>query len=174
MKRRFVIGLGNPGPEQARTRHNAGRRLVERLVAITGATAMKPAAGATLWRAKHGRTQWVFALLPVEMNASGPAVRSLVRALGAKRDELIIALDDIALPEGAARLRADGTHGGHRGLASVLEALKSERVARLRIGVDRPRSGDLGDYVLSDPTPFGATRIAGAIAAAAERLLVEH
>jgi PTH1 family peptidyl-tRNA hydrolase len=174
MERKIVIGLGNPGDEFARTRHNAGRRLVERLVAITGAAPITPAAGASLWRVKHGRTEWIFALLPSEMNASGPVVRSLVRALGAKRHELIIALDDIALPEGAARLRADGTHGGHRGLASVLDALKSERVARLRIGVDRPRVGDLGDYVLSAPSPLGASRIDGVIAAAANRLLIEH
>jgi PTH1 family peptidyl-tRNA hydrolase len=174
MKRHLVVGLGNPGPESARTRHNAGRRLVERLVELTGAKPLKGTTGATLWRARVRGTEWIFAQLPTEMNASGPAVRALLRGLSIRREELIVALDDIALPEGAARLRADGSDGGHRGLASVLGSLKSERVARLRVGVDRPRSGDLGDYVLSEPSPLGERKIDAAVAAAAERLLVEH
>jgi PTH1 family peptidyl-tRNA hydrolase len=174
MKRKIVIGLGNPTPELAQTHHNAGRQLVEQLILITGARPIAAISGASIWKAKVRQTEWLLVLPPSEMNNSGVAVKSLLRRLQGRREELIIALDDIALPEGAARLRADGTDGGHRGLASVIASLGSERFARLRIGVDRPRSGDLGDYVLAKPSPLGASKIAKAIAAAAERLLVEH
>jgi PTH1 family peptidyl-tRNA hydrolase len=88
------------------------------------------------------------------MNLSGPAVAELLRANGLTPAELIVILDDIALPFGQLRIRERGSAGGHRGLESVLAAVGTEEVIRLRLGIrpaDVPQSGmeDLADYVLA-------------------------
>jgi PTH1 family peptidyl-tRNA hydrolase len=173
--RRLLVGLGNVDPTLAATRHNAGRRVTGALAYLLRPTRLADTAGCALFHVVHGNTEWYIAEPLCAMNESGRPVAALLRTLKLKPSELIVALDDINLPEGAARYRLDGSDGGHRGLASVLRAVASEQVARLRIGVGRPpRHIEMGDWVLSTPTPASSDAIDATVLAAAQRLLTEH
>lgn len=150
---KLIVGLGNPGPRYARTRHNIGARVV-------GALADELAIPLAVRESFSGRFGIgridgveVGALLPETwMNASGTSVGAAVAHLAevdVSRD-LIVALDDVDLPFGRLRLRARGSDGGQRGLRDVLSALGSEEVPRLRIGVGRSNTParDTKDHVL--------------------------
>lgn len=149
---KLIVGLGNPGPRYARTRHNIGARVLSALAAelrvpldderFFGRFGVGEIAGKA-----------VGLLLPETwMNASGSSVAEAVAelALADVSRDLIIALDDVDLPFGRLRLRARGSSGGQRGLADVLAALAREDVPRLRIGVGRSAEPalDTKDHVL--------------------------
>lgn len=168
---KVIVGLGNPGPRYADTRHNVGFRVVEQLAARLGAGAAGELCGALFTEAAG--------LLLVRpqtyMNRSGFTVRCLADRYGLAPGDFLVVYDDVALPLGALRLRGKGSPGGHRGLESVLESLGSDEVPRLRLGVageGLPAPGEgLADYVLA---PFAAAELApvdALIARAAEACL---
>jgi PTH1 family peptidyl-tRNA hydrolase len=144
----LVLGLGNPGPRYARTRHNVGWRVLERLVGRWGAA---PAGEHTTWRAwraeRGGRP--VDLLMPLTyMNASGAALEAWRESRELDPAGMLVVVDDVYLPVGLLRLRASGSSGGHRGLES-LERVVGREFARLRVGVGA--AGDaagLRDHVL--------------------------
>lgn len=158
---KLIVGLGNPGDEYAGTRHNIGRRLLEFVAARQNAKfalkkSQKAAATLTSWNSRS-----VCLAYPLTyMNLSGEAVAALVKhcKIEAAKD-LLIAVDDVALPFGRLRLRNEGSSGGHNGLASIEEHLRSREYSRLRIGIGPcskdPLAGSvrpgepLRDYVLS-------------------------
>lgn len=151
---KIVMGLGNPGPEYARTRHNVGWWVADTLADVWGFDGWKKngdarvATGSVVGR----RVRLVKPL--TYMNLSGAALRPYLRreTFDVSRDLLVI-VDDVALPAGTFRIRARGSAGGHNGLKSIEGVLRSQEYARLRIGVgpdDPGRRGDLADYVLSD------------------------
>lgn len=145
----LVLGLGNPGERYARTRHNVGWRVLERLVSRWGA---EPAERSPLYRAWRagpaGRT--VDLMVPSTfMNLSGDALGAWRERHGLEPERLLVVVDDIYLRVGALRLRAQGSSGGHRGLDSVERALGGRDYARLRIGVGAAESpGELREHVL--------------------------
>jgi PTH1 family peptidyl-tRNA hydrolase len=152
---RAVVGLGNPGPEYAATRHNAGFRLVDALAARWGFPPFR--------RGERARvTAGEIDGLPVRllkpttyMNRSGAALASLRAdaAFDPARD-LLITVDDFNIPLGTFRLRADGSAGGHNGLKSIEGALQSPNYARLRIGVGPlPSNDSWEEFVLASFTP---------------------
>jgi PTH1 family peptidyl-tRNA hydrolase len=150
------VGLGNPGPEYAATRHNAGFWLADALVAHWGFPPFRRAERA---RATEGRLDGipVRVLKPTTyMNRSGAALASL-RADPSfnPATDLLVLVDDFQLPSGTFRLRAEGSAGGHNGLKSIEGALQSRQYARLRIGVGPlpEGAGDWADYVLAPFTP---------------------
>jgi PTH1 family peptidyl-tRNA hydrolase len=150
------VGLGNPGPEYAATRHNAGFWLADALIAHWGFPPFRRAERA---RATEGRLDDipVRVLKPTTyMNRSGAALASL-RADPSfnPATDLLVLVDDFQLPAGTFRLRAEGSAGGHNGLKSIEGALQSRQYARLRIGVGPlPEGvGDWADYVLAPFTP---------------------
>jgi PTH1 family peptidyl-tRNA hydrolase len=153
---RAVVGLGNPGPEYAATRHNAGFLLVD---AVAGHWNLPPFRRAERARATEGTVFGVPVriLKPTTfMNRSGAALASL-RAdptFSPVRD-LLILVDDFQIPLGTFRLRSDGSAGGHNGLKSIEGALQSQQYARLRIGVGPlpEGTGDWADYVLNTFEP---------------------
>ena len=153
---RAVVGLGNPGPEYAATRHNAGFELADALVARWGFPPFRRGERA---RVTEGEVEGVpvRVLKPTTyMNASGAALASL-RAdptFDPARD-LLILVDDFAIPSGTFRLRGEGSAGGHNGLKSIESALMSQQYARLRIGVGPLPDGvsDWSEYVLTPFTP---------------------
>ncbi len=147
------VGLGNPGVRYLGTRHNAGfdvidawlRRLdlelapvSERFHGVIGTIAQVPVA----------------LVKPMTfMNRSGFAVREAVGHYELDVDRIMVICDDVNLPYGTLRLRSKGSHGGHRGLESIIDALGTEAFARQRIGIDVPRDADtLVDYVLEEFT----------------------
>ncbi|MBA3444100.1 MAG: aminoacyl-tRNA hydrolase [Gemmatimonadales bacterium] len=158
-----MVGLGNPGPEYADTRHNAGFRLADRLV-----DRWKLPQFTRGDRARETRGNWlefpVRILKPqTYMNRSGAAVAPLRTLPGFDPSQhLLILVDDVALPAGRFRLRGAGSAGGHNGLKSIEGVLQRQDYARLRIGVGPPPPGpdELSDFVLGSFT-------------AAERELIE-
>lgn len=151
---KIVLGLGNPGPGYERTRHNVGWWVVDHLAGVWRFERWKKDGDA---RVSSGAVNGQRARLvkpQTFMNLSGGALRPYLRreTWSAARD-LLVVVDDVALPTGAFRIRARGSAGGHNGLKSVEGAVGSQDYARLRIGVgpeDPGRRGDLSDYVLSE------------------------
>ena len=150
----IVVGLGNPGERYRRTRHNVGFRLVDRLAEDLSAGPEEAEAGVRVRWAEMGERR-VALLKPLTyMNRSGEALRRFPASVEAGPGRHLVVLDDVALRFGSVRFRPRGSSGGHRGLASVLEALESEEVPRLRMGVGSAKPGtDLADHVLE---PFSA------------------
>ena len=153
---RAVVGLGNPGPEYAATRHNAGFWLADAVVARWGFPPFRRGERA---RVTEGEVEGVpvRVLKPTTyMNASGAALASLRAdpAFDPARD-LLILVDDFAIPSGTFRLRGEGSAGGHNGLKSIENALLSQQYTRLRIGVGPLPDGtsDWSEYVLASFTP---------------------
>jgi len=153
---RAVVGLGNPGPEYAATRHNAGFWLADALVARRGFPPFRRGERA---RVTEGEVDGVpvRVLKPTTyMNSSGAALASLRAdpAFDPARD-LLVLVDDFAIPTGTFRLRGEGSAGGHNGLKSIESALLSQQYARLRIGVGPLPEGvsDWSEYVLAPFTP---------------------
>ena len=152
---KLVVGLGNPGPRYADTRHNVGVRVIERFARDHGLAldAHRFDSRFGSGEAMHGGARLAVALLAPEtfMNRSGEAVAEAVAQLGVAdvASDLLVVLDDVDLPFGRLRLRASGGAGGQRGLADVIEQLGRRDFARLRFGVGRP-AGDqeTSDHVL--------------------------
>jgi PTH1 family peptidyl-tRNA hydrolase len=150
---KLIVGLGNPGPRYAHTRHNIGARVVAALAGDLriGLDEDERVCG-RLGVGRIGDTEVALLLPETWMNASGGSVAPAVAELrieDVSRD-LVIAADDVDLPFGRLRVRARGSDGGQRGLRDVLAALGREDVPRLRIGVGRAAdpARDTKDYVL--------------------------
>lgn len=156
---KLIVGLGNPGLEYERTRHNAGFLVVDRLIARRAPGA--PARGRfhassfdVTVRASE-REERALLLKPTTfMNRSGLAVAESVRfyKISMEKDLLVI-VDDVALPIGSIRLRPSGGDGGHNGLADISSKLGSDQYPRLRVGVGQSGADRLRDYVLGRFTP---------------------
>lgn len=150
---KLIVGLGNPGPSYVKTRHNIGRRVAQAL-AETFKGSWKKSKGllASLCEIEVEKTPVALAVLDSFMNESGKPVSCLVKHFKVDFEkDLLVVIDDAVLPFGKLRLRAQGQDGGHRGLKSIQEALKSQNYARLRIGIAPPTPTEepLEDYVLN-------------------------
>jgi peptidyl-tRNA hydrolase, PTH1 family len=142
---RLVAGLGNPGPEYANTRHNIGFMVVDFFAAKSGSKWEK----STKWEALTTRCGEVVLVKPTSfMNRSGRALLAVAQFFKTRPEELLVLLDDLALPLGRIRIRPNGGTGGHNGLESVLEQFATDKIPRLRVGIGAaPREGGI-DYVL--------------------------
>lgn len=149
---RLIVGLGNPGPRYARTRHNAGFHVVDRLAELLGAGAWREGRGAKSAQARHPESGPVVLVKPLSyMNRSGRPTAALLAETGAGPEDLLVVADELQLPLGRIRLRPKGSAGGHNGLKSVIEYLGTDAFARLRVGVGPlPAGADRADFVLSD------------------------
>ncbi len=134
----LIVGLGNPGAEYAKTRHNAGFLLVERLAELwqAGWANERKFAARVAKAERHGQ-KVLLAEPQTFMNLSGEAVGALVKYYQLPLEKILIAVDDADLPFGEIRLRPGGGTGGHHGLESVTQHLGSKEFARLRIGIGR-------------------------------------
>ena len=165
---RLVAGLGNPGPQYLETRHNAGFMVVDCLASKRKIILE----GSRSWNCKLGRWGSVLLVKPLcYMNRSGEVIGPLTRYYKIEPQEILVVVDDIALPLGRLRLRPSGSNGGHNGLGSIIEHL-GEMFMRLRVGVGSPRAGDLVDHVLGEFELPERDLAAKAIERAAEA--VEH
>ena len=135
---RLLVGLGNPGPRYVGTRHNLGFEAVDRIAQKAGASWGESPCRALVAEGTFSGQAILLAKPLTYMNLSGRAVLDLTRDRGLAANELLIFIDDIALPLGALRIRERGSAGGHKGLDSVLVALGDEGVPRVRLGI-RPR-----------------------------------
>ena len=152
---KVILGLGNPGPEYERTRHNVGWWVVDHLADVWRFESWKKDGDSRVCAGTVGGTRVRLVKPLTFMNLSGAVLKPYMRreAWSYMKDLLVIS-DEVALPVGAFRVRSGGSAGGHNGLKSIEGALGSQEYARLRIGVgpEDParRRGDLSDYVLSD------------------------
>jgi len=145
----LIVGLGNPGPEYERTRHNAGFMTVDLLGDNLRASYWKDEGGAKVAVVRFGEDELVLAKPQTYVNVSGAAVKRLLAAYGLPVQSLVVIHDDIDLPVGAVRVKLGGGHGGHNGLRSISEELGDGGYVRVRIGVGRPPGRmDPADYVL--------------------------
>jgi len=146
----LIVGLGNPGADYAKTRHNAGFLLVEQLAARWRVDWKRERRfNAQMARAeRHGRH--VLLCQPQTfMNASGEAVGAVVSFYRLPRTRILVVVDDADLPLGEVRLRAGGSSGGHHGLESIEQHLGSREFARLRLGIGRQAGArEITDHVL--------------------------
>jgi peptidyl-tRNA hydrolase, PTH1 family len=146
----LIVGLGNPGAEYVKTRHNAGFLLVEKLASQWNVDwTSERKFNARIARAGRNIGRILLCQPQTFMNLSGEAVGALVKFYQLPLVRLLVAVDDADLPLGEIRLRARGSSGGHHGLDSVEQHLGSREFARLRIGIGR-RDGarEITDYVL--------------------------
>ncbi|HUA36990.1 MAG TPA: aminoacyl-tRNA hydrolase [Candidatus Sulfopaludibacter sp.] len=147
----LIVGLGNPGAEYTKTRHNAGFLLVEKLAAGWRAEWKNERKfRARMARAKYQRDRVLLCQPQTFMNASGEAVGAVVSFYRLPRTRVLVAVDDADLPLGEIRLRPGGSSGGHHGLESIEQHLDSREFARLRLGIGRREGArEITDYVLS-------------------------
>ena len=149
---RIVIGLGNPGREYAKTRHNIGYTVVDELARRHGALGWKKRFRSELGEIVLGSEKVVLVKPQTYMNLSGHAAREVVTWYHAPLDAVLVVSDDLDQDFGALRLRAQGSAGGHNGLASIFEQLGTNRIARLKIGIGRGPSTSVA-HVLSRFSP---------------------
>lgn len=136
---RLLVGLGNPGAEHLRTRHNAGFWFIDALAQAHGARfgVESKLHGETAKISIDGQPLWL--LKPTTfMNKSGIAVQSALRYWKIEPEEMLVAHDDLDLPAGTARLKFDGGHGGQNGLRDLLAHLGHGKFHRLRLGIGHP------------------------------------
>jgi PTH1 family peptidyl-tRNA hydrolase len=177
---RLVVGLGNPGKEYAANRHNVGFWTINRLARRHGIE-LDTRGQASVGRGEVAGRQVALAKPRTFVNESGRAVWNLIKQLELDdASELLVVYDDIDLPVGKVRLRAQGGSGGYRGLKSIIGATGSDRFARVRIGIGRPivqgkPSYDpdaVAAYVLSDPPPEERDQLDQAVDRAIEAIEV--
>jgi PTH1 family peptidyl-tRNA hydrolase len=146
---KLIVGLGNPGVTYAKTRHNIGFELVDALASAHGIKVDRRQARALVGRGTINETPVLLVKPQTFMNLSGVAVAALLKAENVTLTDLLVLVDDIRLPVGKIRLRAQGSAGGQNGLKSLIASLESDQWARLRIGVGEPPEGSQIDWVLS-------------------------
>ncbi|MGC8669159.1 MAG: aminoacyl-tRNA hydrolase [Chthonomonadales bacterium] len=150
---KLIVGLGNPGPEYEGTRHNIGFEVVERLAERHRISVRRRELKSLLGEGRIEGQNVLLARPMTYMNLSGQAVEAILRRYGLTPQDLIVIVDDAALPPGKLRLRLKGSSGGHNGLASIEEHLGTHCYARIRIGVGPPPTPDLASHVLSRFSP---------------------
>jgi len=168
-----VVGLGNPGSDYRDTRHNVGQRVLDHLARETFRDAPWQRHGA--WSVTTGRWRGDTVTLVKPrafMNESGPVVARALREHHADHHDLILVYDDIDLPLGAVRVRMKGSAGGHNGVRSVIAALGTPQIRRVKVGIGRPEhKAHVPDHVLTVFEPDELPVVDAAVAEAAQRVL---
>ena len=166
MNIRVIVGLGNPGAQYARNRHNIGFQAIEQLALKLGATWQKKPL-LELAEARVG-TGKLFLVKPLTfMNSSGAAVAPLMRFQKIDPGQLLVIHDDLDLPFGRLRIRTGGSSGGQNGVKDISEKLGTDQFMRLKLGIDRPPAQwSVINWVLSNFQPDEATLLEGVLKAA--------
>jgi PTH1 family peptidyl-tRNA hydrolase len=166
----LVIGLGNPGKQYARSRHNVGEEVVRLLAERHAATFKAGKHNAEVAEARFGDQRVVLAFPLTYMNDSGQAASPLVRYSKIESpQQIVIVHDELDLPPGEVKLKAGGGLAGHNGLRSITQHLKTQDYLRVRIGVGKPPSKEHGaGHVLNRVPPAERQLLDVAIAEAAD------
>jgi len=176
---RLIVGLGNPGPEYAETRHNVGFRAVNEIARRFNVSWQdkSDSLGSKVAVLHPTDKQTVILAKPQTfMNRSGRAVNNLLQFLGLESQSALVVYDEMDLPFGTLRLRERGSPGTHNGMRSVVSSLKTEDVPRLRIGIGQSSPGEATNHVLSEFAPEDQHEVEELIQRAAEGALAwaEH
>jgi PTH1 family peptidyl-tRNA hydrolase len=146
----LVVGLGNPGPRYAATRHSIGFRVVDRLAGEFGIAVSRERFTAVFGRGRIEDVDVVLAKPLSFMNRSGPSVRSLADFFRISSQDMVVIHDDIDLDYGRLKIKEKGGHGGHNGVRSLIDAFGGGGFSRVRLGIGRSETGEqpVADYVL--------------------------
>ena len=167
---RLVVGLGNPGKEYERTRHNAGFRLLERFAVQSGAVLRKDGKFQALV-GRHGASGAWLVLPQSFMNSSGRPVQMLAGFFKIPPEQILVVHDELDFAPGVAKIKQGGGIAGHNGLKDISQRLGSHDYWRLRLGIGHPGDKDaVADYVLQKPSTEEREAIDGAIARSLEVL----
>jgi peptidyl-tRNA hydrolase, PTH1 family len=148
--KKIVVGLGNPGSRYEKTRHNIGWMVLDRLTDRIGSVGRAKARdGAASVRGRLDDDELILVKPTTYMNLSGEAVRKVLARERAPLRDVLVVVDDMALPFGRLRMRERGSAGGHNGLRSIIGEMGTEDLARLRVGIGAPRKGAV-EHVLGD------------------------
>ena len=149
----LIVGLGNPGKEYERTRHNAGFRAIDVLADSLGCKIDKGKFQGLYGQCNYSGIK-LYLLKPLTyMNLSGRSVLQLSAYFNIPPQRIIVLFDDISLPPGRLRVRADGSAGGHNGIKSIIQEVGSQEFPRVKIGVAAPgEEGDMVDWVIGVPS----------------------
>jgi PTH1 family peptidyl-tRNA hydrolase len=165
---KLVVGLGNPGDRYAKTRHNIGWMVLDRLADAAGWGGKGRTRDASaIVGGKYNGLDLILAKPLTFMNDSGLAVRKLLAREHVPLTDLLVVVDDFALPFGKLRFREGGGPGGHNGLRSIIGELENEKFSRLRVGIGEPGRGAV-DHVLSTFAPDERQRLDELLDAAAQ------
>ena len=151
IRHHLIVGLGNPGPAYATTRHNIGFMAVDRLVRKYGLTACRSRINAEIAEGDISGVRVLAAKPMAYMNRSGDPVSGIAQTHGIQCEDMVVIHDDIDLAYERLKITEKGGDGGHNGLRSLIDALGTDEFVRVRMGVGRP-DGDIGvvDYVLDE------------------------
>lgn len=150
---RLVVGLGNPGPEYAETRHNLGFKVIEALEDALGIEVKHRKFKARIGERLIGGMKVILMKPWMFMNRSGESVAAAAGFYKLDMRDLMVIVDDRALEPGAVRIRAKGSAGGHNGLADIVEKLGSNEFPRCRVGIGQCSGVEAVGYVLGRPAP---------------------
>lgn len=171
----MVVGLGNPGPDFARSRHNAGADVVALLAERHDGRLRRVRQRANVGEVRIAGARVALVVPTTYMNESGNAVAPLVRRFGIRDDlsRLVVVHDELDLPPGRIQVKVGGGVAGHNGLRSVQAHLHSADFVRVRIGVGKPPSAAAGaDHVLTRPSKRDAEAMAASVVRAADAVEV--
>jgi PTH1 family peptidyl-tRNA hydrolase len=168
---KVIVGLGNPGPRYAGTRHNVGYAVIDALAEGPGAGRFQSRFQGQMAELFEGPHKLLLVKPETFMNLSGRCVRQVVDFYQVPPEDLLVVCDDINLPLGKLRFRARGTHGGHNGLRDIQNHLGTTEYSRLRIGVDAPRD-EAVEHVLGRFRPGERDVIDEAVRTAVQAVLV--
>ena len=164
---KIVVGLGNPGDQYAKTRHNIGWMVLDRVADRAGWSGGRERDASRIVGGRFRGLDVTLAKPLTWMNDSGIAVRKLLARERAPLGDLLVVVDDFALPFGKLRFREGGGPGGHNGLRSVIDELGTEKFSRLRVGIGSPERGFV-DHVLAPFQPDERERLDSLLDAAAD------
>lgn len=150
---KMIIGLGNPGKQYEKTRHNVGFQVIDELAERLGAPSMQSKFNGMYTTLHHSAGKVMLVKPLTYMNLSGECVRPLMDYFDVDAEDIVVLYDDLDFAPGEIRLRQRGSAGGHNGMKSLIAHLGTDRFKRIRLGIGRPVGGmKVVDYVLA---PFG-------------------
>lgn len=170
---RLVAGLGNPGAEYERTRHNSGFATVDVLAGELGLNYWKSQDGCLAGIAKVDGEELLLVKPQAFMNRSGGPLSHIMSRYGVEPGEILVVHDDLDIPAGSIRFKRSGGHGGHNGLRSITASLGTDAYARVKVGIGRPPGRmDPADYVLQPLRKQQAEEFEATVREAADAVLL--
>lgn len=169
---KLIVGLGNPGPDYERTRHNVGWQVIDAFAKKFRIEVTRHEKNALTGSGRVAGGSVMVAKPLTYMNLSGDAVRLLINGYLESPQEMIVVYDDIDLPLGKLRIRPNGSAGTHNGMRSILSTIGTENFPRLRIGIGSAEQGRLRDYVLDEFTAEEEPIVNRAVERSVEALLL--
>jgi PTH1 family peptidyl-tRNA hydrolase len=169
--RKMVVGLGNPGRRYSGTRHNIGFAVIDTLAEHLGIKVRRRRLDSGVGEVSFAGKKLILLKPRRYMNRSGGPVAKVMRYYGLEPSDLLVVVDDMALEPGRLRIRAQGSSGGHHGLADIIDRLGTSEFCRLRVGIGHSGGQEAVDFVLGRPGSAEKAQLAESVVRAREAVL---